>query len=52
VLGFEIKSNREIIAKDFRSLREVGAALGSEWRGGIVMTRGTQIERLDETGNV
>jgi predicted AAA+ superfamily ATPase len=52
VLGFEIKSSREIVAKDFRPLREVGTALGSEWRGGIVVTRGTQIERLDETGNI
>jgi len=32
--------------------RGAKSALGSEWRGGIVVTRGTQIERLDETGNI
>lgn len=47
VLGFEIKSSREITAKDFRPLREVATALGSLWRGGMVVTRGAQIESLD-----
>jgi predicted AAA+ superfamily ATPase len=52
VLGLEIKSSREIAAKDFRPLREVAAALQSSWRGGIVVTRGLQIEPLDADNKI
>jgi predicted AAA+ superfamily ATPase len=52
VLGFEIKSSREIAARDFRPLREVGAALKSNWRGGVVVTRGAQIEALDAENKI
>ncbi|MCI0690478.1 ATP-binding protein [candidate division KSB1 bacterium] len=52
VLGFEIKSSREIAAKDYRPLRDVAAALKSDWRGGIVVTRGAQIESLDAANKI
>jgi hypothetical protein len=52
VLGFEIKSSREIAAKDFRPLRDVAAALKTDWRGGIVVTRGVQIELLDADNKI
>jgi hypothetical protein len=51
-LGFEIKSSREIAARDFRPLREVGAALKSNWRGGVVVMRGAQIEALDAENKI
>ncbi len=52
IFGFEIKSSREIAAKDFRPLRDVAAALKSGWRGGIVVTRGAQIELLDAANKI
>lgn len=52
VVGIEIKSGRETAAKDFRSLRDVAKALGATWRGGIVLTRGTQIESLDAANKI
>jgi uncharacterized protein len=33
---------------DSRALREVGRALGSAWRGGLVIHSGSRIERLEE----
>jgi hypothetical protein len=52
VLGLEIKSSRAIAAKDYRPLREVAAALKSDWRGGMVVTRGAQIEPLDAESKI
>jgi len=52
VLGLEIKSSRAIAAKDYRPLRDVAAALKSDWRGGIVVTRGAQIESLDAANKI
>jgi uncharacterized protein len=52
VLGLEIKSSREIAAKDYRPLRDVAAALKSDWRSGIVVTRGAQIESLDAANKI
>jgi predicted AAA+ superfamily ATPase len=52
VLGFEVKSSREIAAKDFRPLRDIAAALKSRWRGGIVVTRGAPIELLDAENKI
>jgi predicted AAA+ superfamily ATPase len=47
IWGFEIKSSREIVGKDFRALRDVAGVLKSKWRGGIVITRGSHLEQLD-----
>lgn len=52
IWGIEVKASRELTAKDFRSLREVGRALQSSWRGGIVVSRGRQIEALDYENNI
>ena len=52
VHGLEIKSSRAIAAKDYRPLRDVAAALKSDWRGGIVVTRGAQIESLDAANKI
>jgi len=43
----EIKTRQEIAARDFRSLRDVAAALGSNWLAGIAVTCGKQIGGLD-----
>jgi hypothetical protein len=52
IWGIEIKSSRELSTKDFRSLRDVAAALGSKWLGGIVVSRGSQIEQLDAANKI
>jgi hypothetical protein len=52
LLGLEIKSSRTVAPKDYRPLREVAAALQSEWRGGLVVNRGLQIECLDAANKI
>ncbi len=47
IWGIEVKSSQEIASKDYRSLREVAKALGSEWLGGLVVTRSKALELLD-----
>lgn len=46
IWGVEVKSAKRLGRADWRSLREVGAALGEKWHGGIVVYRGTTIEQL------
>jgi predicted AAA+ superfamily ATPase len=46
VWGMETKSARRLSSADWRSLREVGRALGDRWRGGLVVYNGTRIEQL------
>jgi predicted AAA+ superfamily ATPase len=48
VLGLEVKSGERLGPADWRALREVGRALGSAWRGGLVVHSGSRIERLEE----
>jgi predicted AAA+ superfamily ATPase len=48
VLGVEVKAARRLGSADWRGLRDVGAALGSTWRGGIVVYRGATLERLGD----
>ncbi len=48
VWGIEAKAARRLGRADWRGLRDVGAALGERWRGGLVVYRGTLMERLDE----
>jgi len=52
IWGIEVKSGREIAAKDFRSLRDVATALHSVWRGGVLVTRGAHVELLDASANI
>lgn len=47
VWGIEAKAGRRLASADWRSLREVGQALGQRWRGGLVVYMGTTIEKLD-----
>jgi uncharacterized protein len=46
VWGIEVKSARRLDTADWRSLRDVGQALGERWRGGLVVYGGTNLERL------
>jgi hypothetical protein len=48
VLGIEAKSGERLGPAGPRALREVGKALGSAWRGGIVVHTGPRIEKLEE----
>jgi predicted AAA+ superfamily ATPase len=47
VWGLVAKSGAEIQAADWRPLRRVAEALGDRWRGGLVVSSGTRLERLD-----
>lgn len=46
VIGMEIKSRRVIAPKDTTALKEVARALGSRWRGGLVIYTGDAIKPL------
>ncbi len=46
VWGLEIKSAARLGRGDWRGLRDIGAALASQWRGGLVVYRGDTLERL------
>ena len=48
IIGVEIKNQTTVDASDCRSMREVAAALGKEWLGGLCIYRGRQIRRLGE----
>ncbi|MBN1308770.1 MAG: ATP-binding protein [Chitinispirillaceae bacterium] len=48
IVGLEIKNRERITATDAASLRALGAALGKEWRGGIVVCRGNTIIDMGE----
>lgn len=46
VVGMEIKNRRVIASKDVTALKEVARALGSHWRGGLVIYLGDAIKPL------
>jgi hypothetical protein len=48
VWGMMMKPGPKIGAADWRPLRRVGKALGIRWRGGLVVSPGNCVERLDE----
>ena len=48
VFGIEIKSRPSVARKDFTSMVAVAAALGKEWRGGLVIYTGNRVTRLSE----
>jgi predicted AAA+ superfamily ATPase len=48
IVGMEIKSRQTVTSADSRSLRDVAAGLGSEWRGGIVIYGGKEIRKIAE----
>ena len=43
-----IKSRETLTGSDWRPLRDVAAGLGNEWRGGIVIYRGSEIRKIAE----
>ena len=47
IWGIEAKSAMRLGSSDWRSLREVGQALGAQWRGGMVVYTGKTLEQLD-----
>jgi hypothetical protein len=47
VWGIEAKAGRQPGSSDWRALREVGEALGSAWRGGLLVYSGSALRRLD-----
>ncbi len=49
IMGIEIKSRDTVATSDYSNLRAVGKALGDEWLGGLVVYRGDEIAKLDES---
>jgi uncharacterized protein len=50
LIGMEIKSRQAVSSKDLRAMKEVAHALGSDWRGGLVVYQGDEIRKLAEPG--
>jgi len=46
ILGMEVKSRSNVSQKDFRSMQRVAEALGSKWRGGLVIYTGDRIAKV------
>ena len=46
VIGMEIKSRRTLASKDTTGLKEIAAALGKRWRGGLVIYSGDELKRI------
>jgi predicted AAA+ superfamily ATPase len=46
VLGIEVKAGRRVGPGDHRALRDVGAAIGARWLGGLVVYQGEHVEPL------
>jgi predicted AAA+ superfamily ATPase len=52
VIAMEIKQRGSSRPSDTRPLRALAAHLGSAWRGGIVVTGGTHLRRLDADSDI
>jgi len=48
IIGFEIKSRRELVVSDIKSMKEVASKLGARWQGGIVVYQGREIKKLSD----
>jgi predicted AAA+ superfamily ATPase len=48
VVGMEIKSRGILAVKDTTGLKEIAAALGKRWRGGLVIYGGNELKRIAE----
>ncbi|HQK80053.1 MAG TPA: ATP-binding protein [Syntrophales bacterium] len=46
VVGAEIKARRTLAARDATGLKEIAAALGKRWRGGMVIYAGNELKRI------
>jgi predicted AAA+ superfamily ATPase len=52
VIGMEIKSRETVVKKDWRNMTRIADMLAGEWKGGIVVYRGNQIDLLDADLNI
>lgn len=48
IIGMEIKARKTIVPADVRPLREVGKALGREWRGGLLVYQGNTLQKVGD----
>lgn len=48
LIGIEIKGRAKIVNSDIKAMKEIAAALGSEWRGGLVIYQGDEIKQIAE----
>jgi len=46
IIGIEIKSRKTIVPKDTTALKEIASALGSRWRGGMVVYPGDVLQQI------
>lgn len=46
IVGMEIKSRQVLASKDVTGLKEIAAALGKKWRGGLVVYSGNELKRI------
>ena len=46
IIGIEIKSRKVLVPKDTTALKEIASALGSRWRGGLVIYPGDTLEPI------
>jgi hypothetical protein len=47
VWGLEVKTSRHANAAQVASLRRVAGQFGEQWRGGLLVYQGGQLQRLD-----
>ncbi len=47
VIGVEIKSRQNLAAKDTTGLKEIAKALGSRWRGGLIVYPGNRLYPIE-----
>jgi hypothetical protein len=48
IIGMEIKARKTLAHTDLRAMREVAAALGKTWRGGLVIYLGDSLKKIAE----
>ena len=52
IIAIEIKNRDKVAASDMRALRSLADHLGSEWLGGIIVYRGSQIEPISREAQI
>lgn len=48
IVGMEIKSRQILASRDVTGLKEIAAALGKKWRGGLVIYSGNELKRISD----
>ncbi len=46
IIGIEIKNRPRVAARDFKNLKALAMALGDEWKGGMVVYTGMELEEV------